>query len=153
MLLPFLSHLTIKTSQNTITIYKGWNGVGVGVGGDGGRGTFKTDGIHIVMTDVDVQQRPPQHCKAIQLSSVAQPCLTFCDPVTAARQASLSITNSRSMLKLMSIEQVMPSSHLILCHPLLLPSTFPSVRVFPNESVIRIKCQSVGVSLQHLSFQ
>ena len=55
----------------------------------------------------------------------------------AARQASLSITNSRSLLKLMSIESVMPSNHLILCHPLLLlPSTFPSIRVFSNESVI-----------------
>ena len=59
---------------------------------------------------------------------------------TAARQASLSITNSRSLLKLMSIESVMPSTHLILCHPvLLLPSIFPSIRVFSNESVLRIR--------------
>ena len=59
---------------------------------------------------------------------------------TAARQASLSITNSRSLLKLMSIESVMPSNRLILCHPLLLlPSIFPSVRVFSNElSALRI---------------
>ena len=57
---------------------------------------------------------------------------------TAARQASLSITNSRSLLKLMSIESVMPSNHLILCHPLLLPpSVFPSIRVFSNESTLR----------------
>ena len=54
-------------------------------------------------------------------------------------QASLSITNSRSLLKVMSIEPVMPSNHLILCHPLLLPSIFPSIRVFSNESVLRIR--------------
>ena len=59
---------------------------------------------------------------------------------TAARQASLSIINSRSLLKLMSIELLMPSNHLILCHPLLLlPSIFPSIRVFSNESVLHIR--------------
>ena len=59
---------------------------------------------------------------------------------TAARQASLSITNSRSLLKLMSIELVMPSNHLILCHPLLLPpSIFPSIRVFSNGSALHIR--------------
>ena len=61
-------------------------------------------------------------------------------PRTAAFQASLSIINSQSLLKLMSIESVMPSNHLILCHPLLLlPSIFPSIRVFSNESVPRIR--------------
>ena len=61
-------------------------------------------------------------------------------PWTAARQASLSITNSWSLLKLISIESVMPSNHLILCRPLLLPpSVFPSIRVFSNESVLRIR--------------
>ena len=60
-------------------------------------------------------------------------------PWTAARQASLSITNSRSLFKLMSIESVMPSNHLILCRPLLLPpSLFHSIRVFSNESALRI---------------
>ena len=64
----------------------------------------------------------------------------FATPWTSARQASLSITNSRSLLKLMSIESVMPSNHLILCHPLLLlPSIFPSIRVFTNESVLHIR--------------
>ena len=64
----------------------------------------------------------------------------FATPWTAAHQASLSITNSRSLLKLMSIESVMPSNHLILCRPLLLPpSLFPSIRVFSNESVLRIR--------------
>ena len=65
--------------------------------------------------------------------------LLFPIPWTAACQASLSITNSRSLLKFMSIESVMPSNHLILCHPLLLPpSIFPSIRVFSNESVLSI---------------
>ena len=64
----------------------------------------------------------------------------FAIPWTAAHQASLSITNSRSLLKLMSIESVMPSNHLILCRPLLLPpSIFPSIRVFSNESVLPIR--------------
>ena len=60
--------------------------------------------------------------------------------MTAARQASLSTTNSRSLVKLMSIESVMPSNHLILCRPLLLlPSTFPRIRVFSNKSVLHIR--------------
>ena len=64
----------------------------------------------------------------------------FAMPWTTARQASLFITNFRSLLKLMSIESVMPSNHLILCHPLLLlPSIFPSIRVFSNESVLCIR--------------
>ena len=64
----------------------------------------------------------------------------FVTPWTAARRASLSITSSRNLLKLMSFESAMPSSHLILCCPLLLlPSIFPSIRVFPNESVLHIR--------------
>ena len=64
----------------------------------------------------------------------------FATPWTAARQASLSITNSQSLLKLVSIELVMPSNHLILCHPLrLLPSIFPSITVFSSESVFCIR--------------
>ena len=64
----------------------------------------------------------------------------FVTPWTAACQASLSITNSQSLLKLMSIESVMPSNHLILCRPLLLPpSLFPSIRVFSNEPVLHIR--------------
>ena len=70
---------------------------------------------------------------------------------TAAHQASLSLTNSQSLLKLMSIESVMPSNHLILCHPLLLPpSIFPSIRIFYNESVLRIrwpKCWTFSFSI------
>ena len=72
---------------------------------------------------------------AVHFSLVTQLCLTLCNPWTAARQASLSITNSRNLLKLVSIKSVMPCNHLILCHPLLLPpSIFPSIRVFSNES-------------------
>ena len=63
----------------------------------------------------------------------------FVIPWTAARQASLSITNSRSLLKLMSIESVMPSNHLVLCHPLLLPEVFPRIRVFSDESALCIR--------------
>ena len=64
----------------------------------------------------------------------------FATPWTAACQASLSITNSQSLLKLMSIQSVIPANHLILCHPLLLlPSIFPSIRVFSSESVLHIK--------------
>jgi len=64
----------------------------------------------------------------------------FAVPWTAAHQSFLSITNSQSLLKLMSIESVMPSNHLILCHPLLLlPSIFPSNRIFSNESVLPIR--------------
>jgi len=63
----------------------------------------------------------------------------FVTPWTAAHQSSLSITNSQSLLKLMSIKSVMPSNHLILCHPLLLPSIFPSTRVFSSESALHIR--------------
>ena len=75
-----------------------------------------------------------------QFSSVAQFVRLFATPWTATCQASLSITNSRSLLKLMTIKSVMPSNHLILCHSLSLPpSIFPSIRVFPNESVLHIR--------------
>ena len=77
---------------------------------------------------------------SVQFSSVSQSCPTLCDPWTAARQASLFITNSWSLLKLVSIKSVMPSNHLILCRPrLLLPSIFPSIRVFSNESALHIR--------------
>ena len=75
-----------------------------------------------------------------KFSAVAQSCPTLCDPWTAACQASLSITNCWSLRKLMPIESVMPSNHLILCRPLLLPpSIFPSIKVFSNKSVLRIR--------------
>ena len=80
------------------------------------------------------------HChftqvSSVQLSSVAQSCLTLCDPMNSSTPASPSITKSQSSHRLTSIESVMPSSHLILCRPLLhLPPIPPSIRVFSNES-------------------
>ena len=86
---------------------------------------------------------PSKRCfTVIQFSSIQSlSCVQlFATPWTAACQASLSVTNSRSLLKLMSIESVMPSNHLTLWHPLLLPpSIFPSIRVFSKESVLRIR--------------
>ena len=77
------------------------------------------------------------HLTSVQSLSRVQ---LFATPWTAAHQASLSITNSWSLLKLMSIELVMPSNHLIFCHPLFLPpSIFPNIRVFSNESVLHIR--------------
>ena len=86
---------------------------------------------------------PIRTFKAIDQSVQSLSCVgLFVTPWTAAQQASLSITNSQNLLKLMSIESVMPSNHLTLCHPLLLlPSIFPSIRVFSNESALRIKWQ------------
>ena len=89
----------------------------------------------------------------VQFSSVAQLCPTLVTPWTAGHQASLSITNSQSLFKLMSIKLVMPSNHLILCHPLfLLPLIFPNIRVF-SKSVLHIRSQfftsggrNIGVS-------
>ena len=79
----------------------------------------------------------PGTAKSVQSLSRVRSYVT---PRTTARQASLSITNSRTLLKLMSIESVMPSNHLILCRPLLLPlSIFPSITVFSNESGLCIK--------------
>ena len=81
---------------------------------------------------------PGKSLSSVQLLSHVR---LFEAPWTATCQASLSITNSWSLLKLMSIELVMPSNHLILCRPLLLPSIFPSIRVFSNESVLHIRWQ------------
>ena len=105
----------------------------------------------------------PGRLQSIELQRVGHTCTQFSSvqfsrsvvsdspPWTAACQASLSITSSQSLPKLMSIESVMPSNHLILCHPLLLlPSIFPSIRVFPNESALSIrwpKYWSLGFSI------
>ena len=76
-----------------------------------------------------------QKWSSVQFSSVTQSCLTLCDPINRSIQASLSITNTQSSFKLMSIKSVMPSKHFILCRPLLLlPPVPPSIRVFFNES-------------------
>ena len=75
-----------------------------------------------------------------QFSSVGQSCLTLCDPMDCSMPGLPSIINSQSLLKLTSIESLMPSNYLILCCPLLfLPSIFPSIRVFSNESVLHIR--------------
>ena len=98
----------------------------------------------------------------ISRGSVQFSCLvvsdSLCPPWTATRQASLSITNSQSLFKLMSIESVMPSNHLILCRPLFLlsissPSIFPSIRVFSNESALHQVAKLLEFQLQHQSFQ
>ena len=90
-----------------------------------------------VMGKVNSREPGPAAGSSVQSLSHTRLLTT---PWTAALQASLSITNSRSLLKLMSTKSVMPSNHLILCHPLLLPpSIFPSIRVFSNESVLHIR--------------
>ena len=90
-----------------------------------------------------------------RFSSVTQLCPALCCPMDWARQASLSFIISWSLLSLMSIESVMPSNHLILCHPLLLlPSIFPSIRVISNESALHIrspKYWSFSFSITHFS--
>ena len=87
----------------------------------------------------EIRQTEKIKYSSVQFSSVTQ-CLTCCDPMTVAHQASLSITNSQSLFKLMSIKLAMQSNHFILCRPLLLlPSIFPSIRVFSNESALRIR--------------
>ena len=114
-------------------------------------GRFKREGtcVYLWLIHADVWQKPTQYCKAIilqlkinQFNSVQSLSRVplFAIPWTAACQPSLSITNSRNLLKLMSIEWVMKSNHLILYCPLFLPpSIFPSVRVFSNESTLRMR--------------
>ena len=86
---------------------------------------------------VSAVQQSESALSSVQLLSHVR---LFVTPWTAAHRASLSITNSWSLLKLMSIALVMPSNHLILCHPLLLsPSIFPSIKIFSNESVLHIR--------------
>ena len=94
--------------------------------------------------------------KAVQFSPVQSlsHVRLFATPWTAACQASLSITNSWSLLRLMSIELVMPYNYIILCHPLLLlPSIFPSVRVFSNESSLHQVAKVLEFQLKHQTFQ
>ena len=88
--------------------------------------------------DIDmILEEKSDKCVVVQLLSHVR---IFATPYTAANQASLSITNSHGLLKLISIKSVMPFNHLILCHPLLLlPSVFPSIKIFSNESVLLIR--------------
>ena len=104
------------------------------------QGIFLTQGLNLVSRIAGrffAAEPPGKPCQS--LSSVAQSSPTLCDPMDC-RTSGMPVTNSRSLLKLMSIESVMPSKLLIVCHPLLLlPSIFPWVRVFSNESALRIR--------------
>ena len=91
-------------------------------------------------TEIPYKTKNRVTISSVQFSSVTQSCPTLCNPMNCSTSASLFITNSQSLPKLMSIESVMPSSHLILCRPLFLPpSIITSIRVFPNESVLPIR--------------
>ena len=93
-----------------------------------------------ICSDFGAQENEICHCFLFSAVQSLSRVRLFVTPWTSVHQASLFITNSQSSLKLMSIESVMPSNHLILCcRPLLLPSIFPSIRVFSNESVLRIR--------------
>ena len=97
---------------------------------------WKQPNVHQLMMNKKVGYLKVRHC----FSAATHHDQLFATPWTAAHQASLHITNSRSLLKLMSTMLVMPYNFLILCHPFLLPpSTFPSIRVFSNESVLRTR--------------
>ena len=99
------------------------------------------------LLDLFIEEFMPQ--RTVEINGCSVPLLShvrlFVTPLITARQASLSITNSRSLLKFMSIESVMPSSHLILCRPLLLlPPIPPSIRVFSNESTLHVRWPKYG---------
>ena len=88
-----------------------------------------------------------EHGGTVHFSSVTETCLSLVSPWTAAHQTSMSIMNSSILLKLMTIESIMSSNHLILCHPLLLlPSMFPSIRMFSKHQYFASGSQSIGVS-------
>ena len=109
-----------------------------------------------VHSSANILKPPIIHIKSVNFVVKSLSCIPlFVTPWTAARQAPLSITNSWSLFKLMSIEPVMPSNHLILCCFLLhLPSTFPSIRAFSNESVLHHQMAKVlEFQLQHQSIQ
>ena len=106
------------------------------------QGIFPTQGSNVCLLHWQVDSLPLTHHRSHIYTSVVQllsHVQLFLTPRTAIPQAFLSFTISWSLLKLMSIESVMPSNHLILCHPLLLPSIFPSIRVFSSELVVCIR--------------
>ena len=104
------------------------------------RGQNIKEDLILPETNNNLQKNSIKTIISLQFSSVVSGVWIFTIPWTAVRQASLSITNSWSLLKVMFVESVMPFNHLILCCPLLLlPSIFPSIRVFSNESVLHIR--------------
>ena len=115
---------------------KYWSGLPLppprGVPSTGTEAVFPEGLLHCQVGSSPLSHQRSPTC-SVQSPSRVRP---FATPSAAARQASLSLTSSRSLLKLMSIESVMPSNHLILCHPLLLSSIFSSIRVFSNESAL-----------------
>ena len=115
----------------------------------------KDDLLHVTLR-LCLQQAIAESCSSVQVLVVAQllSCVNSAAPWTEACQASLSLTTYWSFLKLVFIELMMPSNHLILCHPLLLlPSVFPSIRVFSSDSALPIRWPKVLEQLQHQSFQ
>ena len=109
----------------------------------GSKITVDRDCSHESIRHVLLGSKAMINLSSVQYLSHVQLLVT---PWTAAHQASLSITNSQNLLKHMSIALVIPSNHLILCHLLLLlPSIFPSIRVFSNESVLHIRCPKINV--------
>ena len=113
-------------------------------------GEFGGEWIHVYvwLSSFSVHLKLSHHCySAIQISSVAHSCPTLCDPMDRSTPGLPAITNSQSLLKLTSIESVMPSNQLILCHPLLLlASIFPSIRVFQMRKFFPSGGQSIGIS-------
>ena len=108
--------------------------------------------LSIFILTQDVSLCEAAQLSSVQFSSVAQSCPTVWDPMDWRMPGTLSITNSRSLLKLMSIESVMSSNHLTLCRPLLLLlAMFPSIRVFSNESALQV-AKVLEFQLQHQSF-
>ena len=140
MLLEYLKGKRIKLLKNRRVSLQSWNSQ-----------SFLQKDTKSLIVKVEVDK-----CTDLKFNSVQSLSRVWllATPWTAARQASLSITNSQNLLKLMSIELVMPSNCLILCHPLLLlPSIFPSMRVFSNESTPHEVAKVLELQLQHQSFQ
>ena len=122
-------------------------GQSIGVSASTGLISFRMDWLDLLAVQGTLKSLLPHHSSkalillcSVQFSSVAQSCLTLCDPMDCSMPGLPSITDSWSLLTLMSIKSMMPSNYLILCCPLLfLPSIFPSIRVFSNESALFIR--------------
>ena len=136
MVLELLAHIGMRKKRGASTAMDFFSPEASFPALDGGVDRLSTDAF-----------LPWPDFSSVQFISVTQLCLTLWNPMDCTHQAFLSITNSRSLLKLISIELVMPSNHLIFCCPLLLPSIFPSIRVFSNMSQLFTSSgQSIGAS-------